>query len=243
MWGIIVTSVIVTIVMLAIAVSWTNAKTGGIKDRLQREGFTDSFISVWDYSFVAVSFDRKAIAIGREQSMTICEFSKIVQVDLLTNDRTIASNQGSALARATVGGVLFGGAGAMVGAISSGSSSTAKTAADKISLRVITDTNAHTVTFLSIANTKERAGLDSIRSIASSEADRWYGVLLNAMKQSPSKNSAAKAISSPEILIQQARSQNAPTSLASELERLWHLKESGALSADEYEKAKQSAIK
>ena len=131
-----------------------------IKERLQAQGFNDHFISPWDYSFLAANFNKKEIAIGREQWLTVCKFSKIIQVDLITDDRTVARNQGSALGRAAVGGVLFGGAGAVVGALSAGSSVTAKTAADKISLRVITDVDSYTVTFLSIANIKERSGLE-----------------------------------------------------------------------------------
>jgi len=243
MWGIFICTVIVTIAIMVIAVSWGNAKTDGIKQRLEAQGFTDCFISGWDYSFLGVNLDKKEIAIGREQSIAICEFSKLVQVDLLTNDRTVISNQGSALTRAAVGGALFGGAGAVVGAISSGSNSIARNAADKISLRVITATNTHTVTFLSIANLKERSGLDSLRSTASNEAERWYGVLLNAMKLASPKILPAKAIPSALQPILRARPQNSTTSLASDLERLWKLKESGALSAEEYERAKQSALK
>ena len=64
------------------------------------------------------------------------------------------------------------------------------------------------------------------------------------MKQSTTTTTThSESLPAPKPLIEEAKSQGSNAGLVSELERLWKLKESGALSVDEYEKAKQFALK
>lgn len=240
--GILFLAILIVIVILAIAVTSSNAKTGGIKDRLIEAKFgSEHYISPWDYSFVGLNFDNQTIGLGKNKSLAISNFSQIIQVDLLQNDKTTTStDKSSLLTRATVGGVLLGGVGAVVGAVTAKTHSTNELA--KISLRVITESNSYSILFLDIQNVSS-AGTGSIISSASSEADRFYGLVLKAMKQAAAAQLTATTARQAALPSTPSRAAVVSSvSVASEIEKLWKLKESGAVSDQEYEQAKQTLL-
>lgn len=241
-FGLIFTLVIVILVaVIIVTVSVGSAKSNKIRDRLLEQKFIpyETFISTWDNSFIALNFDAKKIALGKNDALSVCDFSQIIQVDVLRNDNTVTSTNKSSLAtRAVVGGILLGGVGALVGAVTA--KSYASQELSKISLRVITESGSHSVMFLDLKNS-QRAGLDSIRSSTSGDADKFYGLVLKAMKGM----TTTQRDSTPHLAISSliaTRAAALPVSVASEIEKLWQLKESGAMSVDEYEQAKRSAL-
>jgi len=222
-----------------------SAKKGRISDRLaERKMLTsDSFISTWDYSFIALNFDTKQIALGREDTISIYDFSKIIQVDLLRDDNTITSTtKNSPIARAFVGGVLLGGVGAVVGAASAGSQSHSTQIPKSICLRVITESGSHSIYFLRWSGTS-KSNSDSLISHISQQADNFYAAVLKAIRLAE-KASASHLTTQRENILSliETRATTSQTSRASEIDQLWQLKEKGAISFEEYEKAKRSLL-
>lgn len=240
--GIFVSAIILIVVAMALFLSISNARTGSIKGRLIDSKFGgEHYISPWDYSFIGLNFDNQSIGLGKDASLAISNFSQIIKVDLLRNDQTTTStDRGSLLTRAVVGGVLLGGVGAVVGAVTAKTHSTSELS--KISLRVITESGSYTILFLNLGNTSS-AGHSSAISSASSEADRFYGLVLKAMKQAAAPQPAATANRQPILPSMSSRAAAVSSvSVASEIEKLWKLKENGAISDQEYERAKQTLL-
>jgi hypothetical protein len=237
---------LVFIVVFAIYVSVGSAKKRKILDRLIEKKFSPSetFVSQWDYSFIALNFETKQIALGRNEVISIYDFSKIIQVDLLRDDNTITSTtKESPIARAVVGGVLLGGVGAVVGAMSAGSHSHSTNIPKSMSVRVITESGSFSVLFLRLSGTSKQ-NLDSLVSHFSQQAESFYGSVLKAMRMAVAVSNPPGIERSRQTIQALVASQAAtlPKSAASEIEQLWHLKEKGAISADEYEKAKRSLL-
>jgi hypothetical protein len=233
------------IAAFAIAISRGNKKKGKIIDRLIELKFfpSETFVSQWDYSFIALNFETKMIALGRESCISTCEFSQIIQADLLRDDNTITSTtKDSVAARAIVGGVLFGGVGAVVGAVGAGSRSHSSQVPGSISLRVVTENGTFPVLFLRLKSGASRS-LDALATQATTEANCFYGSVLKAMRMASAGNSSSLTNSHRAIQSTIAsRAAHASTTTASEIEKLWQLKKKGAISLDEFEKAKRSLL-
>ncbi|MGY3240035.1 hypothetical protein ACVMAJ_006925 [Bradyrhizobium sp. USDA 4448] len=149
----------------------------------------------------------------------------------------------SVLTRAAVGGVLFGGVGAIVGAAGAGSRSISKEIPSNITLRVISEKGTFSILFWKHSGDASHSTAGAA-SRATQEADKCYGWVLKAIRMAATNKStsiepALKSVPSP-MLAKQADA--VVTGPASELERLWQLKEKGAISHDEYTQAKQSLL-
>src|SRR5258707_8135935 len=81
----------------------------------------------------------------------------------------------------------------------------------------------------------QREGLDSIRNSATSEADRYYGLVLRAMRQVNKPRQAIVSAITPLVTA-------APSGVSVEIEKLWQLQERGIISADEFALAKAKVL-
>lgn len=147
--------------------------------------------------------------------------------DGLTQTRTVRSSQ---LGGALVGGVLFGGAGAVVGALSGKSKTEGKVTS--IALRVTINDSArphHVVTFLNVEAKKGSFLYNS----AMTPARHWVGVIDVAIKQADR-----------EVGLQRLPSLSGGDSslLADQLERLADLHSRGLLSAEEFQTSKAKML-
>jgi len=234
MLGLFLVVTLCLIVLVTVFISVGNAKAETIKQRLRVIiNAEDIYVSPWDSSFIGLSFEQSKIAIGRNESLQESHFSEIIQVDLVRNDDVATStDKGSLASRALVGGVLLGGVGAVIGAVTARTHSSQKLG--KLALRIITESGTSSVTFLDIANL-QREGLDALRNSASSEADRFYGLVLRAMRQADGARQAIEATVATRTVREQPN-------VSTEIEKLWQLKERGIISADEFALAKARVL-
>ena len=104
-----------------------------IQRNLEGTGFDD--FELWsnvDFSYISIDFGEEKITLGKAANDSIrhddyessYKFAQIAQVELISNEAVITStNRGSQLLGAAVGGVAFGGLGAVVGGLSGSSRS------------------------------------------------------------------------------------------------------------------------
>jgi hypothetical protein len=228
--------VVVCFIAVVVAIIMnSNSKDKAVEARLRDlNNAEDIFVSKWDRSFIALSFDQSKIAIGRHESTRECTFSQMIQADLLRDDDVVTStDRGSLVSRALVGGVLLGGVGAVIGGVTAKTYSAQKLT--KLILRVVTESGTFSVTFLDLTKLQRDEGLDGIRDWATGEADRYYGLVLRAMRQS---NQPRQAVVSSIA----SRPAAASSSVSLEIERLWKLKERGIISSDEFALAKAKIL-
>jgi len=100
----------------------------------------------------------------------------IIEVEIIKNNATISkSSQSQVLGRALVGGVIAGGAGAIVGAL--GTDRTSKDALFKLGIRLIISHPNKPTHYIPILEVKDPISVDSARAKeALRVADEWYGI-------------------------------------------------------------------
>lgn len=141
----------------------------------------ESYIINNNLAFIAVDENKRKIAIGGLENDTgkvnykIINAKDIMGVEITENGKGLLSSSvnKNTLGMAAVGGLLFGGAGAIVGAISG---SNAKSKITEISLRIAID-NIKTpyvgINFLSQVTGK---GSDEHKQVLTN-AEKWYGII------------------------------------------------------------------
>ena len=141
----------------------------------------ESYIINNNLAFIAVDENKRKIAIGGLENDTgkvnykIISAENIMGVEITENGKGLLSSSvnKNTLGMAAVGGLLFGGAGAIVGAISG---SNAKSKITEISLRIAID-NIKTpyvgINFLSQVTGK---GSDEHKQVLTN-AEKWYGII------------------------------------------------------------------
>jgi len=219
---------IAVVVGAILYVSQSSAKNKElVKQLVSRTGSGDIFVSSWDSSFIGFNFVDRKLIVGKGDYSAELAFSQLIQADLLRDEVVLTSTSGGSLAaRAITGAVLFGGVGAAVGAVTAKSQSVSSV--NQLSLRLMTDAGAHTVVFFDMKSSGQSLPAQTLSHITA-EADRVYGLALRAIRSASEHKSAVVT--------------RVPDSLAQEIEKLWHLKQSGAISNAEYDAAKQAILK
>jgi hypothetical protein len=187
----------------------------------------DLYVSTEDRNLIGISFKDKKIILGSGLQDSEWDFSQITAVEVIENGATVTqTNRGSQLVGAVVGGLAFGGAGAVVGGLSGKSNSRARTR--NISLKVTIDDRIKPVWTISFLKWRPEKGLEPdgfIAKQARMNVERIHAHLLNAMRNTRT----------PEI-------NAAPLSNADELKKLWDLKQAGVLTEAEFEVQKQRLL-
>jgi hypothetical protein len=111
---------------------------------------------------------------------------------------------------------------------------------NSIGLRVITEKGSFSILFLRLGNATN-GSYGSLISDATQKADTFYASVLRAIR-AVSPNQSPTTIGSHPKLQSLVNTRAVPKSVASEIEELWQLKEKGAISMDEYERAKRSLL-
>lgn len=185
-----------------------------------------------DRYMIGVKWDEAKFFFGNVSKPFELEFPQIVEIELVKDgDSVTKTNRGSQLAGAAVGAVALGGVGAIIGGLSG--SSRNKQKIKSIDIKIETDHPEILIFkanfFKSTNNSGDKAdGIIVGQSVP--EAERWYSILQRAMKQADANAD---------------RNGNDPRmdgTIETRLEKLWKLKESGALTEEEYSQQKRKIL-
>ncbi|MEE9381284.1 MAG: SHOCT domain-containing protein [Hyphomonadaceae bacterium] len=184
-----------------------------------------------DRYMVGVKWEDERIFFGRLNDPFEIGFAEIAEIELVRDDQSITkTNRGSQLAGAAIGAVALGGVGAIIGGLS-GSSNT-KNKVKSIDIQIETEHDRALRFRVNYFKSAVKAGDKSdgiVVQQSAPEAERWYSILQRAMKQAQAKSAEAQPVP-------------IDNSIESRLEKLWALKESGALTAEEYVTQKQKLL-
>lgn len=190
----------------------------------------DIFIAPFDQGVVAFGHDNRAIVIGTVKAHKQYPWSAIASVDVIQNGASITStNRGSQIMGAAVGEVLLGPLGLLIGGVT-GSKRTIQRVS-QIAIKIIVDDRAtpvHTITFLRLPGTGADPNNRLVRD-AAQRAEHVHALLVNAIR-----NSAMQArIGAPHL---------EERSTADRIDQLWKLKETGALTDQEFQDQKAQLL-
>jgi hypothetical protein len=156
-----------------------------VMSKLSKYKTQQSYLSNDDLSFVGLNFDDRRIVIGSSGREGVYNFAQISGVEMVENNTTISqTNRGSQALGAAVGGLAFGGLGALVGGLSASSRSRGRLSG--IVLKVIVDDNVHPVYSICFLRYFGKKGLDRngvIAKQALSTAERFHAHVTNAMRR------------------------------------------------------------
>jgi hypothetical protein len=223
--------VVVLVITVSTMISKSNAVSEAISESIDAEHV---FVSAFDYSCLGVNFSKQKIAVGKKYDFQQYDFGQIVRIEVVRDDNVITStNRGSQAIGALVGGVAFGGAGFLAGALSAKTRSTSHLR--KLALRIVTEGSTYQVTFIDMGNS-DHPPSQSVVQAMTTEGDRYYGYILNAMRQAEKNSPSAQSLI--------ASSQMAPSrpGSADEVKKLWDLKEQGILSVAEFEAEQKKVL-
>lgn len=141
----VVTVLFLIILLVSVAVNGASEemaeKTARSEDAfLSIAGFTPTgiFVSQWDRSGLAIEDETGRVALLADEKIRVFEANQILGAELIENSTSlIQTNRGSQVGGAVVGGVLFGGVGAVVGGLSGSKRSSSNVS--KLKLRVTVD--------------------------------------------------------------------------------------------------------
>lgn len=160
-------------------------------------------------------------------------YRDIISVELSEDGHTVTKvSRSSQAATALVGGLMFGGVGAAVGALT-GSSKT-KGKIRSVELRVTVADTANPMFILNFQNIEAAAG-GIIHRAATEKAAEWMG-RLNAIIRQADQEEAQRAAPPPEAVSPSQSRLN--VSKADELSKLAKLRADGILTEDEFQAAK-----
>jgi hypothetical protein len=141
-------------------------------------------------SLIGLNFKaRKIILASGGQPEKVYDFAQISAVEIVENGATLTqTNRGSQLLGAVVGGLAFGGVGAVVGALS-GSSRT-RERLRSIALKITVDDHQQPVYTIYFFRSSAKKGADRESVITRMQlqyVERFHGHIVNAMRQSQLK--------------------------------------------------------
>jgi hypothetical protein len=191
----------------------------------------DTYLSPFNGTILATSRDKGRIVVGTLASYIERDLLALSSVSIEKDGQGLTvTNRGSQALGAAVGGILLGPMGFLVGGLSG--SKTHKERVHQLALKVVIDDPdmpVHRITFFEVNAPGVGANDKRIRTIAE-QMEHHYAVLSNAIraqtKNGPNGEAAAPAIEPP------------TASVEDRLEKLWRLKDAGAISVEEFEQQK-----
>lgn len=166
-----------------------NAETvTNIKDRIRRlDGFepADVYVSSINLTGVAIDVGHQEIVLANENALRRFELSSIVSCEILEDDTQLAYvNRGSQLAGVAVGGILFGGVGAVIGSLSASKRSINNV--KMVVLRFVTDdfdSPKYDIVLLDASFRKKGLNRDSLLyRQALKTGELWHGRVMAMMR-------------------------------------------------------------
>ncbi|MBD3822851.1 MAG: hypothetical protein IE914_11435 [Thiotrichales bacterium] len=204
-------------------------------------------VSDSDDSFLVVDFSTERVVVGlrkvrgtilaQEQPYrTEMSFSGIIKAEILKDGTLVAStNRGSQALGAAIGAVAFGGAGAIIGALSG--SSTSSSGVKRLSIQVTLDDTSKPVHEVTFYETKRKKGGKRGEVFFDQGAKRvveFAAHIESAIRKASPGTSQTNHVS---------RGGSSEKSISDQIGELWRLKEVGALTQDEFEAEKAKIIK
>ena len=166
-----------------------------------------------------------------ETSHRVVEYGAVNSVELFADGNTVSSTVlSSQIGGALVGGLAFGGVGAVIGGLSGKTVTTAQVC--RIDLRmVVNDMHRplHDVAFLRLITTKGEAAYES----AMGNARQWHGLLSGVVRN-------AEAAPKPSVI--GLPSNGGSSSVADELKKLADLLAAGMLTKEEFDQQKSKIL-
>lgn len=200
------------------------------------------YVSHVDLSYLAVDFETEKLLVGlrakrdglptpEEVYQRVYGFQKISEVSLLKDGVTITStNRGSQALGATVGGVAFGGIGALIGGLSG--STTSQDRVRRVALRIKVDDPDHPVHEVTMFNWEgDKKGVKAdgfIIQNALKEAEEFMAHVSNAIRRTKESSRWLKTTHS--------------LSRPDHLRELWQLKNEGIISEEEFQAEKAKVL-
>lgn len=164
-------------------------KIAEIKNDIEKKyGQLEIIVSTVNFCSLGIDFTNNIIVFGVDAYYIEYSFSEIVNVEIIRNESILTStNRGSQVVGASIGGVVFGGAGAIVGGLSG--SSRSKKQIEKLTIRVIVDDVASPIYDIVLFYSKvlhSGKGVDVDSDLIQpfiELADRFNALLMNAMRR------------------------------------------------------------
>jgi len=237
----------VAVVVIAVIIGlMQGAKINELQSKLQKE-FPSGKVHVShnDSSFLVVDFLSGQVVIGLAKARgtllsqempyrSEIPFSGVIKVEILKDGTQVAStNRGSQALGAAVGGIAFGGVGAIIGGLSGSSTST--TGTKRLSIQITVDSEnkpIHEVTFYETERKKGGKRGEIFFDQGAKQISEFAAYLESAIR----KADAAMNVKSYERAEGKAK---LPTE---QLTELWQLRQAGALTQEEFEDAKAKLI-
>ena len=200
---------------------------------------TQQVMGVDGKSGLAVDEPNKKVCLitnnGTTVSQRIISYYDILSVELFEDTTSITKTvRSSQIGGAVVGGIIFGGVGAVVGGLSGKIKTSGKI--KRIDLRlIVNDTKAplHDIAFLDVEVKKD----GFLYNLAIQAARLWHGIIEVLIKRADAEEK------SREVSERQTEQVLGISSVADEIKKLSDLHNSGILTADEFQKQKARLLK
>ena len=186
------------------------------------------------------------ISHGTEVHRRVVSYKDVISVELFLDGASVSkTDQSSQAGGALVGGLMFGGLGMVVGALSGKAKTETTKKLDRIDLRLtLNDTQSplHEVSFLHPKEFKGKGSQDEALQLAR----QWNGIVSAAIRQAADENMPLKtdqhqSIPHPDTAPPTAAS-GSFTSVADELKKLADLHSTGILTAEEFQQQKAKVL-
>ena len=195
---------------------------------------TDSHVDSEGGSLVAFDESRRKVLLGMGPGAKMHKrafaYKDILSVELLEDGTSITkTSRTSQAATALLGGILFGGVGAVVGALTATKTTSGKVR--RLDLKVIVNDTQTPVYLVNFQNVEAKKG-GIINKVAVEQAQKWAAILTVVMRQADEEDKqagrAVQALPAP--------------CRADELERLAALRDKGILTDAEFTSEKQKLL-
>lgn len=224
---------VVVIVAVFSSVRAQNKGYAVLKSRLSMQYALDEvFVSPDDLSFLGFDFVNKKVIVGNRTADFAYSFESIASVEVVRNGVMLSqTNRGSQALGAVVGGLAFGGVGALLGGLTG--STRMKERISELKLKIIADDTIKPVHTVTIFASKSKKGADPRNILLRpflEQLDRSHAHLVNAIRNTQNQRLSNSKVSQP------------TGDVAGELTKLWELKQLGALTSAEYHAAKAEML-
>lgn len=249
-------AVLILIVIVIIAMRYYGKKADKLEQRskeilssLSDFTETESYFSFTTKYGGAISFDskrRKICFINKQFTPFVYDYKDILKSELILDGHTeLSRSTASTAGRAVLGGIIAGGAGAIIGGLSGKQKE--KTKIYTIDLKVfVNDTSnpVHSINFFDAGpnGMEKKSGDDKIYKIFYDPAEKWHGIISALIQQGDDlkEKKSVPTVSTP--------ASSTPTvstsfpSVADELIKLKSLLDAGALTEEEFEEQKRRLL-
>ena len=191
----------------------------------------DIYIAPFDQAVIALHHERRVLILGSVRTHTQYPWSSIASVEVVRDGASITStNRGSQLMGAAVGEVLLGPLGLLIGGVS-GSKRTVQRVS-QIGLKIIVDDRATPIFMIDFLRVPGNGADPRNRLVksAAQRAEHVHALLVNAIRNCS-------------LNIRNAVPQIAERSVADQIDQLWKLTQTGALTMSEFDHQKAQVLR